>query len=275
MSRLTKHLILMVLLSFGPSLLFAGLRVFPTRILLTDREKTSKVALRHTGKYPTKYRLKTIFYRMGKDGTLKRIANPLASERPAMKYIRFSPRQVTLQPNVEQIIRIMVRRTGKLTPGDYRAHLFFEQIEEIKPRPRTASQGDKPEVMSMQLKARLAVAIPIIFRHGKTDIKVSLSGLKIIKDPKKAPAFEVNMTQTGNQFAHGAFKAYFTPKGKKKAKQVGLVRGISSYVPSRKMSFPLSVPAGVKLENGTLRLEFVRPANEGGTLLAEAQVAVK
>ena len=275
MSRITSILVLFLITAFGPSQLLAELDIFPKRVLLTNQKSTSEIKLTHTGAHPAKYRIKPIFYRMLPDGSLKKVTNPNGDERPAMKYIRVSPLEVTLKPNVNQMVKVMVRGAEKAIAADYRCHLLFEEIEEFKPKPRRAAQGEKPELAGVKLWIPVAVAIPIIYRHGKTNLKVSLSNLKVIKSANNNPAFEVSISQSGNQFAHGAFKAYFTPKGKKTGKQVGLIRGISSYVAKRKMSFPLKVPDGTKFENGTLRLEFVRPEDEGGNLLASAQVAVK
>ena len=52
-------------------------------------------------------------------------------ERPALNLFRFSPRRVLLEPGKEQIIRLIVKRKKNLPDGEYQAHLYFVEDEDL------------------------------------------------------------------------------------------------------------------------------------------------
>lgn len=223
--------------------------------------------------------ISTVFYRMKPDGSMdliREVEKVAAEERPANKLLRFSPRSVTLRPNIEQVVRIMVRRRGNMTDGDYRAHIMFEEKEsegEAKPQLSLSKQKGKSVGTTSRLTPRMAVAIPITIRYGKTNLEAKISSLKLTELKNKNPAFELTLSQTGNQFAYGAFEVFFTPKDKKKAIKVGIVKGVSSYVPERNVKYGLNyVPDGIKLKDGKLRVEYRRDEGEGKELLASSEI---
>ena len=104
----------------------------------------------------------------------------------------------------------------------------------------------------------------MFFRHGKTSFNSKLSDLTLVNIPAdKSKSFSAVFESSGNGFPFGDFYAWFTPSSGE-AQQIGVVRGISSYVSKRTVSYPLSVPSNLQLKNGTLKLEFREPS-EGGS----------
>lgn len=232
---------------------FANLQVFPTRLELSARNRAGHISIRHVGDQAMRYRIRTVFYRMMPSGEMVLVENPKPEERPALDLIRYSPRVVTLENRQEQVVRAMIRRRGKLEPGEYRAHLLFEPIEEILPGRKEGDEGS----VNMELKARMAVAVPIIYRFGEAQVETKLSDLKLGKNQGEKYFFEVKMRTEGNAFSHGDFYAYFIPKGNdSERKLVGLVRSVSSYIDERMVRYDLNELAGADLKHGTLLLEY-------------------
>ena len=140
---------------------FADLQVFPFRIVLSDKERTAQISVRHRGTKPMRYRITTVFYKMNPDGTMKPLDKVSSTDNAADSYFRYSPKQVLLEPNVEQVIRLMMRAPADLPEGEYRTHLHFEGMDDPDAKP---AENGKSDESKMVLKARMAVAIPVVIR---------------------------------------------------------------------------------------------------------------
>lgn len=253
----------------------ADLRVYPTRIVLNDTKRVADISLRHMGTKPARYKISLVFYRMKADGSMLLVEKPETSVRPeehsALKLIRFSPRSVALTPNNEQVVRIMYAGPKDLADGDYRAHIYFEPLDE--PEDDSQAGGKEKKAVTMHLQAKVAIAVPVIYKKGKTDSALTLTQLKVVKPPGKPVSYSVTLKSSGNAFPFGDLFAIFTAPGKEPV-SVGVVRSISSYVPERTFSYDLNPPAGVKLAGGTLRLELRSSDEEASRVLAFAETRV-
>ena len=246
---------------------FAGLLVAPTRVILSDEQRVVTVALRHLGTREGRYRISAIFNRMRPDGSMEEVKDLktiLPEERSALKYIRYSPRLAVLTPNVEQIARIMVVAPKSLPDGEYRMHLLFEPTEDTEADSVSSKGGDKSKgSIGMKLEAKMSVAIPITYKHGKTSFEVQISKLKLVQMPDKTLGFSVEMTSGGNAFARGDFEAFFASQDGKSVR-VAQIKGIPSYLDKRSFTTALTIPPDTKFRNGVLRVEF-REAEEGSS----------
>lgn len=263
-----KFFLILSLLTGASSLAFANLQVFPLRVVLTEKERSAQIAVRHQGTSTTRYRIKPIFYQMQADGSMKEISEPGEKEGSAAKLIRFSPKEVILQPKVEQVVRVLARFSADLPDGEYRIHLHFEEIDNSD-SPTIESKGS--DGAQLFLKAHLAVAIPVIIKKGLTSSKVTLSNLKVISMPDKKPGFSFDLIREGNGFAYGDLEVQ-SVSATGETKVITTVNGVSSYINKRVVSYPVGVE---KIPAGKLRVLFKQSATEGGALLGSTEVNVK
>lgn len=256
-----KHWMKFVLLPsvvFAASVSEANLQVLPTRVVLSSKQRTAQVTLKHTGKSEMRYRIKPIFYRMQPDGAMVEVT-PNENDRSAMTLFRYSPRQISLKPNVEQVVRVMMKTPADLPVGEYRAHLHFEAADDVAPGERGEGQGSR-----LMLQARLAVAIPVVVKNGDVAVKARLSNpmLKIMPDGKAV--YAVELTKETSAFVYGDFFVSFKDE-KGKVTELGAAKGVSSYIDKRIVSYPLEKkPSG----KGTLVIELRSTEDEGGAVLA-------
>ena len=251
----------------------AMLQVYPTRVLLTDQKKAAHLSLRLIGNKPEKYRISTVFYRMKPSGALEKVNQPTPLERPANDLIRYSPHEVTLNPQIEQVVRILIFANKPLDEAEYRAHIYFEPIQDDIEMKSPAT--DKAENVSMLLSAKIAVAVPVFFRHGKTSSKITLSQLKLLDLKSGEKAFEVKLGYQGNRFPFGDFKAIFSTQEKSDPIEIAYISGVSSYIKDRNVSFALKPPSDINLKSGKLRLDYQEPKEDGGKLLDSIEVEIK
>ncbi|NQY75279.1 MAG: hypothetical protein HRT90_11070, partial [Candidatus Margulisbacteria bacterium] len=107
-----------------------GLVVTPTRIVFEDRDRIKEVYLINQDTQTMRYRINFINLSMQEDGSYQKVSKDGVEEQgiyPVGPHIRYSPRQVTLGPGEQQIVRLMARRYGMKT-GEYRSHLFVTPI---------------------------------------------------------------------------------------------------------------------------------------------------
>lgn len=249
---------------------FANLQVFPTRVLLTDQQRSAQISLRHQGKVATKYKIEAVYYKMLPNGTMEKVSEPKKAEQTAVDFIRFSPRQVVLEPNIEQVVRILLRAPADLQEGEYRAHLYFEGFDEEETVDKT--RPVEGNTAHMSLKAKMAVAVPVIVRKGNPTVQAELRNLKVAVDETGKLAYTVEMDRKGKSFIYGDLRVLFTPDGATSAKVVGEAIGVSSYIPTRTFTYPLTVET---LGKGVLRVELNAPIADGGKSLAVTETALK
>jgi len=267
--RNLKYLLVALALTCVSSSAIASLQVFPTRLVLSQQQRITQISLRHLGQKAETYKISAVFFRMSPDGSLKQVSTPEAKERALSSMIRFSPREVQLNPNQEQTVRVMFVNNQPLDDGEYRAHLHFEPSSEPDP---VADKATGRQV-AMQLTAKIAIAVPVFYRQGKTELKVELSKLKYFQTPDQKNAVSFDLSYQGNRFLYGDFHTYFVkPDGTKT--EIGLINGFSSYIEKRPATLMLDSEKSKNLSGGKIRVELVEQASDGGNLLASAEQTI-
>jgi P pilus assembly chaperone PapD len=251
------------------------LLVAPTRIVFEGRQRTAEVTLVNTGTSTATYRITFVNLRMNEEGGTKEIEASGAEpgERFADALIRYSPRQVTLEPKVAQTVRMQLRLPADLEPGEYRSHLLFRAL----PSTEAAPQPTEPATsFSVQLTAIYGVSIPVIVRHGETSATAALSDLELIPPAgaEATPSLRFRISRSGNQSVYGNLTVTFLKAGGKPS-VVGLANGVAVYTPNlvRLVGIPLRIPPGGVLKKGVLHLSYSK-RDTGNQAIAEADLSV-
>lgn len=247
-----------------------ALGVSPTNILFDGRERSVEVTLINRGNQSATYRISFQNLRQTADGDYQTIERPedlQPLEKPAESLLRYSPRQVTVEPGKPQSIRVMLRKPADLPAGEYRSHLLFQQLP-----PPDVGQSIEPglgkDQMSVKLIPLVGVSIPVIVREGQTQATAKLVDARIAEvDPEvtsSSALLEVKIQREGNASVRGDLEARFVPAGGGEPVELGLVRGLSVLYPNeaRMARVGLKVPDGVKLARGTLQVAY-RAAGDG------------
>ncbi len=267
-------LLLLLLAAAHPAL--AGLMLYPTRVVLESKTRSAQVELINNGDKPETYRIGIFNRRMTETGEIVAADQPQPGEQFAVDLLRYSPRQVTLQPGKSQTVRITVRKPAGLATGEYRSHLQFDLVAETEGAANLENLA-KPEKgeISIVLQALVGASIPVIVRHGETSVTTTLTDLAL--EPGKANEQFLSFTikRDGTRSVYGDLVATFTPAGGSPL-EVAKVSGVAVYVPNplRKSKLPLKLPAGVALKKGTLTLRYLDRPEAGGKVMAEANLAI-
>jgi hypothetical protein len=256
--------------------IFGSLMVLPTRLSLSDKQKVTTVGLRHLGSKEGKYRISLIFNRMLEDGSLQEIKEPTQEERAALNLIRFSPRIAILQPNVEQVARVMVVAPKSLPPGEYRAHLLFEPTDDTEGEISSIAPTKENKGIGMKLEAKVSVAIPVIYSHGETSFEVKLGSPSLTYSTKGEILLSVPIESSGNAFPRGDLYAFFERPGQPPM-ELTVTRAFPAYRQSLKFTKVLEKKPIQELKKGILRVEYRELDDGSGSplkTLASAEIAI-
>ena len=246
------------------------LLVAPTRLVFDPRLRSAQLTLLNTGSAPATYRLSFIRMEMNPRGEVKEV--PSEGPSVAEEMLRFAPQQITLEPGVQQTVRILARRPAELPEGEYRAHLLIRAVPKEEPAPADAEPKEANGV-AIRLTPIYGVSIPIIVRQGDTPSTPAFSQPVVAKEADGRTLLKFALQrQGGKESVYGNVQITQITPGAKDV-QIAEWRGIAVYppLPERSMEIPLGalqLPAGTKL-----RLAFVHP--ERGSVLAETQFLVQ
>ncbi len=250
------------------------LGVSPTRVVLVGRTRTAEVVLLNRGAHPATYRISVINMRMTETGKFETIEQTESDQMFADKLIRYAPRQVTLDPGAAQSVRVMVRKPRDLQPGEYRSHLYFRAV----PPPgagRSVELGDSGQGIQIKLTVIPGVTIPIIIRHGAVSAQATLSEINVIDlDTPEGPKLSLRINRQGSQSLYGDLTVAFFAANGIKEQIVARANKLAVYTPnsSRLLALPLHLPDGASMSNGRLQVLYRARPEEGGAVIAEAQI---
>lgn len=230
----------------------ADLMVYPTRVLMTDKQRTAQVDIINTGQSQATYKITMVRKRMTETGEFQEAAAPEKGERFADEVVRYSPRQVTLLPGGGQTIRILFKAPPEPEPGEYRSHLLFTKSPPaITKLPEKEEQ--EPNVITMNIVANIGISIPVIARHGDLEARVAIdpASVAVRQVGEKQQVLSFTMTRSGGRSVYGDVVAY---RGKDK---VAEGNGFAIYTPNALRKVAVPVQENSRLRSGdAVRLVF-------------------
>lgn len=233
-----------------------NLLITPSRIVFDGTSTSEVINLANTGQDTARYMISFIQYKMTDDGTFKEIIKPESGQFFVDPYVRYFPRAVVLAPNESQVVKIQTTNIRQLNPGEYRSHLYFRSVPDIKPLGEEEVVTDTSAI-AVRLTPVFGITIPVILRIGKSNTETSISDLSLQYEDDKA-MLTVTINRSGNMSVYGNIVAdYISPDGK--TVQIGMVKGVAVYTPNalRKITIPINFPSGVvPSETGKLRVVF-------------------
>ncbi len=227
--------------------------VVPTRLVLKDNDRTAEVNLINNSNKKLTYRIDFINLKMEPDGSVKTIEIPEDGAPFADSILRVTPRQLVLEPNQTQVVRLQVRRSLGSISGEYRSHLRFQNIPE-----QTTEAGDtaNAEGISIKLIPIYGISIPVILRGKDAQAKGEFRNISFKKDSNGVNII-FDVTRTGNRSLFGEVEVTWVRENEKPVK-VGVIRNFAVYPPidHRLGRIRLQLPDEFKSGEGQFRLVF-------------------
>lgn len=249
--------------------------VSPTRVIFEGRTRSVEVLLLNRGTSVATYRIFFKNMRMNEDGSLQDVEEPEPGQLFADKYIRYSPRQITIEAGRSQTVRLLVRKPKELAPGEYRSHLVFRSVPPAAAGESIETEGLEEGEIRVRMIPIFAISIPVFILHGDLSASLALSDLRLAPSENGSgpPVLFARLDRSGNRSIGGAVVAMFKPDGGEEV-EVGRLGGVAVYTPvaTRTFRLPLNPPEGVKLEHGRLRVTLREQEAAGGAIMDEAEI---
>jgi len=231
----------------------AELLIAPTRVVLTPSSRSAELVLVNKGTETAAFRLALENRRMRADGGLEAAAETQPGESFAADKLRFSPRQLVLEPGARQVVRIMADTPVGLAAGEYRSHLRLMSAPVSAGR-NTLATGDRADnSLSIELIAIRSITVPVILRVGALTATASVDAAALSQSD--AGQLVVKLSRSGSRSTYGDIS--LTVEGEKQP--AWLVRGVAIYTPntSRDVNLPLPVDVRARLAGKRVRVSYV------------------
>ncbi len=245
---------LIFLSSFSKVNAQGNLLVTPKRVVFEGAKRSEELNLANIGKDSATYDISFIQIRMREDGSMENITAPDSSQLFADKYLRFFPRTVTLAPNEAQTVKVQLKKTEEMKPGEYRSHLYFRAVPREKPLGEAEDKKDSG--ISVRLIPIFGISMPVIIRVGEYNAQVSLSNLSIKKNDT-LQVLKITINRTGSMSSYGDVMVdHISPEGK--VSRAGIAKGLAVYTPNnvRQFNLPLNKIPGVNYHSGKLHVTY-------------------
>lgn len=253
----------------------ANVTVSPTRLILENGERSATIKLINPDNETAAYRISFVNMKMTAAGDFEEVeASDNRAERLesylAQDLIRYSPRQVSLPPKQAQLVRLQVMLPADLEDGEYRSHILFQEIPNQN---QEQTENEEATGINISLRAIYGVSIPVIIRHGETQVDVEISNLKLKRNPENSTSdLSLVIQRSGNQSVYGDIEVTFLPD-EGESRLIGALRGTAIYTNIEKREYNVSLnPDDFILQNGILKVVYKQTAAEGGKILAEKEL---
>lgn len=199
----------------------ANLLVTPTRVELDDkRAKSAVFSLVNKGTSTSRYEVYFEEKRMLASGdfvTLSKDEGITKANRPAdetlisqmkaasiAKYVRYSPRRLTLEPEQGGQVRLALRAPKDLPKGEYRSYLVLHQIPLAQKAHNNDTDKDN-QSLSLTISAYMKISVPIFFRIGelKADISMNTGQLELSQGVQ---SLQVTLHRQGERSSYGSLE---------------------------------------------------------------------
>ena len=157
------------------------------------------------------------------------------------------------------------------------AHILFRAIPDAPVADENAiaalASNSSATGISMQLAPIYGISIPLIVRHGKTSATVTMNDLRLSTSADGSHVLTGHLSRTGNQSEYGDIRVSYLPSGGA-IQQIGSLSGVAIYSPNSERNFGirLILPNKLKLQGGTIKVQYRRPLADGGKTIAEGSI---
>ena len=252
-----------------------NLLITPRRVVFDGTRRVMELSLANSGIDTARYNISLIQYRMNEDGTFTEIFEPDSGQFFADKNLRFFPRSVNLGPNEAQSIRMQVTNQDKMSPGEYRSHIYFRSVPNPVALGEESTKIDTTSV-SVQLIPIFGITIPVIIRIGENNTTTSISDIKLEHSNDTTKILEFKINRQGNMSVYGDIKVvHISSSGKETL--TGAINGLAVYTPmsSRIVRVILENTRSVDYSTGKIRVTYLSQSETKPVIYAEEETDIK
>ena len=257
MKKLTLFFLCLSLCIIPTSVVNARIDIVPQKIVIGSRERGGEIAILNLFNKRGTFRIEMVSFRQNENGIYEELDSPLDPQFDPSKIVRLSPRQFSLAPGGRQTVRLSIRKPADLPEGEYRFHVKAIRLAQDDER-RQARQNN------VSVIANIGVTIPVIVRHGNTDVSAKLSNPVLVEATRaesKKPELHFQINREGNASSIGLLEVLWQPQGAE-ARRIGRITNANVFtdITTRNMKVPLTeMPLG----QGQLLIRYADSIQKG------------
>lgn len=249
----------------NPAQAVGDLTISPWRIAFGARDRSGAIELLNTSDKTHTYRIGWTLLKATKDGKYEQVFYKRETDtdpHSVPNMIIVTPKQVTIEPHHEQVVRLSVRRPADLAPGEYRAHMTFIRMADNDPSP---VQDPHAKTISMQINVNLGFSVPIIVRQGEDkDLKVQLQHPKL-ELMGSEQVLKVDLTRISGVFStYGEIHVFWKPSSGSE-KEIGMLNNVALYPEVKTRNIIVPLPTKDNINNGSIRVIYSGKYESEGT----------
>ncbi|MCW7753901.1 fimbria/pilus periplasmic chaperone [Desulfobotulus sp. H1] len=233
----------------------------PLRMVLEGRDRSETLRIVNPNSVPVTYRIEMVVMEQDTDGNVREVGKTKEHE-DLLRMVRFSPRQVRLEPGAMQAVRIMLRKPATLQDGEYRVHVRVSPLPEPDRNMAEVVQA-KAGQTTININFLVSTSIPLIIRHGKTAVNIDARGIELGVSHGETPVLQTLIFGEGNRSIYMDGAIFY---GKI---LLGEVKGFAVYQPNGKRYVRFPLQADLPPSGSTLRLVLRDREKEGNPLIKE------
>lgn len=216
----------------------ASLMIKPSRVVLDERTRSAEVTLLNSSSRTKEYHIEWQEKRQTTSGSYIDIDtgdNPF----PASRFIRHSPRKVTIEAGKYQRIKLRLKLPGNTPPGEYRSHLLMRVVNDVT---QADFDENKKDGQTLNIIPLLSFSIPVMVRVGSLDTETEITSIAV-KNVKNKKQLQVNVSHNGMHSSFGNLFAYMKV-GNGKVTKIGEKHSIALFreTKNRITNIPITVP---------------------------------
>lgn len=250
----------------------SALSIEPKRILLNKGSQSDVITLTNKSDASTSYRVYLVERVHNSSGQLKP-SNKIPEGHPSSApFIRFSPKQIRLEPGAVQIIRVSRNRSTP-SSGEYRSHLLIQSLPNPEKNTIKNLIDNNTPIMSGVITQQLAVSIPVLLRQSPLKLsQVSINSISLEKRRGEL-GISVDFERSGESSVFGELNALIKDTKGSKWKTIATARGVAIHVPRRQNSFflPLFSNLDIQTKKPKVRITFTDLESRYSTILADQE----
>jgi len=155
-----------------------GVLVAPTAVFIDARARTATLMLVNPNAEPAEVEIGTLFGYPVTDSagqlTLRIVEAPDSTEPSAAAWIKAFPRRMTLAPNAQQTVRLLVSPPPGTPDGEYWGRLAIT----ARGGKLALTQPSDTGAVSVGLSVEVRTIIPVLYRKGRLETGIGLSALR-------------------------------------------------------------------------------------------------
>jgi P pilus assembly chaperone PapD len=261
-------IVFLVLATFSQSV-NANLLVSPTRLSFEGKDRVKELILINVTDKARSYRIEWEENTVDVRGNYKAIPDNEITFASS-PFIRYSPRQVTLQPGERQVIKLMLRRKSDMHLPEYRSHLKMTALPlRIEDEESQALEG-----IEFKIDVLTSYTIPVIVRTQEITSSVKVKSISVRVNEANKAFFELDIEKIGPTSVTGEIEISHVDPITGEGKVVGILRGVNIFHEMQQRMVSIEWQGYSQPIMGEFRITYKGSSEQVGQILSEQTVTL-